>query len=121
MTTNFGQWRADEASRAASLWQKHFADHYDDETAPVEVKHRVFSVIARALGRDHENVCNRYAHYGPSFASSRHIGEVAHANAVKEMERRKLAAGQQSLTGAVFGDPPPGYSALDRKREGAPR
>lgn len=33
-----------------------------------------------------------------------------------ERERRDLARRAQSLTGSVSGDPPPGYSALDRRR-----
>lgn len=33
--------------------------------------------------------------------------------------RREKAAERRSLTATFFGDPPPGYSALDRKRDAA--
>lgn len=34
----------------------------------------------------------------------------------RERNAREQAREQQSITGAVFGDPPPGFSALDRRR-----
>lgn len=37
--------------------------------------------------------------------------------ALLERDKRARASQHQSLTGAIFGDPPPGYSALDRRRE----
>lgn len=33
-----------------------------------------------------------------------------------DREARERARDSQSLTAAIFGDPPPGYSALDRRR-----
>jgi hypothetical protein len=116
MTSNTGQWQAAEVTRAAALWQRHFADHYDrEEDAPAEAKRHAITVIARALGRDFENVFNRMAHYGPSFASSRHRGDMEHANALREMQSRREAASYHTLTGAIMGDPPPGFSALDKR------
>ena len=35
-------------------------------------------------------------------------------------ERRMLASARRDLTGLIFGDPPPGYSALDEKRSARP-
>jgi hypothetical protein len=35
-------------------------------------------------------------------------------------EREYRLALPRTLTGQYFGDPPPGYSALDRKRQGLP-
>lgn len=37
---------------------------------------------------------------------------------IDERERRNEASQRQDLTGATFGDPPPGYSALDEKKRG---
>lgn len=34
------------------------------------------------------------------------------------IEREKRAAAPRDLTASVFGDPPPGFSALDMKRRG---
>lgn len=36
-----------------------------------------------------------------------------------DLERRKAAADNRDFTATFCGDPPPGYSALDRKRMGA--
>lgn len=36
--------------------------------------------------------------------------------AIAEAERRYEAASRRDLTASFFGDPPPGYSALDQKR-----
>jgi hypothetical protein len=33
-----------------------------------------------------------------------------------ERDRRLAALSQASITGTVFGDPPPGFSALERRR-----
>lgn len=40
--------------------------------------------------------------------------------ALDERDRRTEARHRQNLTAAFFGDPPPGYSALDRKQESSP-
>jgi len=110
------QWTAEETRRAAAMWQKHFADFYDDTDAvPFGAKNRVMKIIAQALVRDFASVYNRYQHYGASFASARHRGDHARA-ALAEMERRRGAEQGRSLTGLLLGDPPPGYSALDKKR-----
>lgn len=37
-----------------------------------------------------------------------------------ERDKRKAASYQRDFTAEFFGDPPPGFSALDRKRRGLP-
>lgn len=47
--------------------------------------------------------------------SGHHFTVVPNAAAI-DRENRAIARSNQSLTASVFGDPPPGYSALDRRR-----
>lgn len=79
----------------------------------------VFTTISRATGKSVQGVASRFIRFGPSFTTSRHGGPSEQAYA--ELERRSAARGRQDLTASVFGDPPPGYSALDRRRAGVPR
>lgn len=43
--------------------------------------------------------------------------EVDHASALADRDRRDALRARQNLTAIFFGDPPPGYSALDQMRK----
>jgi len=111
----YTKWTTEEANRAATLWQKHFMERYGDDERSLAARNYALTIIARAIGRPFENVYNRHTYFGPTFASAKHRDSVAHHDALKEMERRREAAHRRTLTSSVFGDPPPGYSALDKR------
>ncbi len=48
--------------------------------------------------------------------SRAHHSEKAPASVIAERERRYEAANRRSLSASLFGDPPPGFSALDQKK-----
>ncbi|MEX2126943.1 MAG: hypothetical protein WD871_01700 [Xanthobacteraceae bacterium] len=47
---------------------------------------------------------------------ARPAADAAPPSALIERERRERARGAQDITGLTFGDPPPGFSALDRRK-----
>lgn len=73
--------------------------------------------IAEHLGRKIDNCKQKYfdtrhrkrAARGESF-------EKCPNAAMIDRERRERARAGASITAQIFGDPPPGYSALDRRR-----
>jgi hypothetical protein len=83
-------------------------------------KSRAFSAIAKKLGRQKTSVENRFVNNGGAFSRARmHVAEHAEGKApdyvIAERERRIEAINRRTPTQEFFGDPPPGYSALDRK------
>ena len=79
---------------------------------------RTYVQIAEELGIDYHRVAMKFNNEG--FRLRLESGAPnPHGPPPKlliERERRHRAALAQSLTQHVFGDPPPGYSALDKKR-----
>lgn len=78
--------------------------------------------IAAALGRTVESVKAKLAYFSPRGAKGE--GEprpAVSAFALAQRERRCVAAGCRDLTAELMGDPPPGFSALDRKRAAEPK
>lgn len=77
--------------------------------------------IAAELGRPVRACSERYQ--TERYRAGRYLkarSEKAPSNkAVIDAERREAALAARSLTGSILGDPPPGYSALDRQRAGA--
>lgn len=119
MTEVSGPWSARDVEIARQLWQTLYADAYDDGPAPRGVKPRAIREIAHRLNRLYGNVEMRLAHHGPSFNAGL-SAVMASPRVLADREMRAAARQEQSLIGAVMGDPPPGFSALDRKREGEP-
>lgn len=117
MTEKSGVWTPTEIRRAAAIWQRDFADHYGED-GPPGAQRATFVTIARVLGRTVDSVANRYVAMGPAFSAGPRGGAVS-AQAFEDRERRREARDRQDLTASVLGDPPPGYSALDRRRAGA--
>jgi hypothetical protein len=115
-----GMWSQHDCVTAAEIWQTHFADHWGDDEGPRGARVTVMQRIAATIGRTFYGVEQRWLVHGPSFgANQRSRGAPEHALA--QRDARKEACHGMSLTASIFGDPPPGYSALDKKREGVRR
>jgi hypothetical protein len=111
-------WTPSEISLAAGIFQRMFVDvHGDDGPAPARTL--VLHAIAKKLNRTPMGVWQRFRDNGPSFNAG--TSRKASANALAQRAARKEAEYARDITASVFGDPPPGYSALDRKRQGAIR
>ncbi len=139
---NAARWTDEEGARAAEIYQRETAVYADHARSPPGALTRVLGLIADTLGRDSNNVYNRFRNYGTTFdsAPSRHHAKrskpllapptprerragdefVGHKHVpdsvLLERDARAKARLAQSATSAVLGDPPPGFSALDRKR-----
>lgn len=107
-------WNARDIGIAARIWQQDYADHYDEDEAPRGVLVRVMNRIAAEIGCEYARVHQRHRDCGPSFISGGHRKDLT-AQALADRDKRKMAADLRTITGHVMGDPPPGYSALDRR------
>ncbi|MGJ5149851.1 hypothetical protein [Bradyrhizobium sp. HKCCYLR1023] len=115
MTTfNVGVWSQRDMGIAASLWQDRVVDRYGED-APNHVKAAVYNAIAIRLNRSESAVRSRMAELGPGFGLNARTRHAAPGAAEQQRLARARAAAQMSLTASVFGDPPPGYSTLDRR------
>lgn len=78
--------------------------------------------IAEVLGLDVKQVAVKFYNQGYRSSGTRTTGNAtnnrASPEAMAEREARTAAASRRSQTAEFFGDPPPGFSALDRKRSG---
>lgn len=126
-------WTPEESAKAAELWRRHFTDVYGDDAAgPWGARGLVVTLIGEAIGRSYHGVSDRLKKCGPKFGAN--LGDRRaprgcrkHPEAPVRVDAGTLAAcaayrralDQRDVTAATFGDPPPGYSALDRKRQGA--
>jgi hypothetical protein len=117
MTEKTGVWTPTEIRRAAAIFQRDYTDHYGED-GPQGAQRAAFRKIASELNRSMDSVASRYVSMGPSFSAGPRRGTLSE-QAFADKERRNAAYGQRSLTATVLGDPPPGYSALDKRRPGA--
>ncbi|WP_445222234.1 hypothetical protein ACKWRH_21505 [Bradyrhizobium sp. Pa8] len=109
-------WTSTDIRKAAAIWQRDFADHHGDGDGPWGAQGEVFAKIARATRKTVDSVAARFNRHGPSFSAGARGGPSEQAYA--ELERRSAAKDRRDLTASVLGDPPPGYSALDKRRGG---
>lgn len=122
MTHSAGIWNSSEIDAAAALMAAR---------RPTQTLRETLVEIARAVGCSFYAAEARYRRRGPSFDDApqrrpqrsadagRYIrlgdhGAPAHVLAARE--RRNDALDRRDLTGLLCGDPPPGFSALDRPR-----
>lgn len=115
-------WTQDEAQTAAELRQEHFVEIHGEEikVAPQRAAVNAFQRIATATKRDYQSVWGRYHRYGPGFGGNQPGYNKVSPLALAERALRKDAEMRQSPIAALLGEPPPGYSALDkRKSEGS--
>lgn len=112
-------WQEWEVAIAAEIWQREVTDIYGDDIGHQRrgIIIRAETLIAQALKCSVSRVQGRRIHFGPSFEDKRPLtGSIcASSAALIERDRRKDAADRRDLTATFCGDPPVGYSALDRK------
>jgi hypothetical protein len=117
------QWTEADMTLAQARWYELFVD-------AAHPRHRVCEIMGTELKRTATAVASRLRTHGASFGlhvASKPIAErrdEAVSQAIIEREARKAAEARRSITANFFGDPPPGYSALDQRRQactGAPR
>jgi hypothetical protein len=118
----WGAWHPREIEIAADIWQRAVTDIYGDDDWTDGVKMRAYQLIARKLGRTVCSVTYRFVSCGPSFSAARaptmnvaggmRVSEQALADRAARYDANQL----RDLTAATFGDPPVGFSALDRRR-----
>jgi hypothetical protein len=126
MKRDYQPWTSTDIRHAAAIWQRDFADLYDDGKGANKPPHGHITIvkqkIADALQRSISAVQARFHDYGPSFDLKGHdvTAKAPPPANSEEIERRKRLAAldRRDLTASVFGDPPPGYSALDQRRQG---
>jgi hypothetical protein len=96
-------------------------------------RQQAFYAIMRFTGRTHGVVSTRFYRCGPTFADGERLVEKVRPGIampdrnrpmaglrlseqqIAERDARKAAADQRTYTQEFFGDPPPGYSARDRR------
>jgi hypothetical protein len=120
-------WTQSDMTLAQSRWHELFVNVYG-ESAPRHERFQIFESIGRELKRSGHAVEHRMRIYGASFglnpASKPLATPVEISQAMVEREARRRAEAYRSITASFFGDPAPGYSALDQRRQqctGAPR
>jgi hypothetical protein len=113
------QWSSQEISIAAAMYQGRFTDIHGED-GPARARTAVFDAIAQRLKRNHMAVWQRFRDHGPSFNAGGRATTVS-SYAMAERSARAEASYLRDLTASVFGDPPPGYSALDRRQQGPRR
>jgi len=103
-------WSQDEMAQAARIWYQ-----FGDDEAPRAERLPVFKQIAEKLDRKFSSVEARFNVFGVNFGSGQRRFEAASQHAFAEREARREAEERRGLTGQFFGDPPVGYSALDKR------
>jgi hypothetical protein len=74
-----------------------------------------YRVIGEAIGMpQHQVVWRFYAERAREKKASQE--STSNSEVLEERARRSAAMDRRSMTATFFGDPPPGYSALDQKR-----
>lgn len=123
MTQERLPWSSAQCDRAAQMYKRLITDIYsDDHGVPSRIprgsRDKVFFLIAEQIGRTYASVAARWHQYGVTFDSKSHSQKKEINPAEVEAELRRRAAERMDLTQRVFGDPAPGFSALDKKRSG---
>jgi len=94
-------------------------------------RREVFLAISKALDRTYWSVRSRHIDYGDAFRGARREPKylqyqkfnvviedrIMIPNRVLEEREHRLSLEPRSITASFFGDPLPGYSALDRARQ----
>jgi hypothetical protein len=111
-------WSQAQSQMAAELWQQHFVDLYGDDLklAPRNAADRVFRRIGIEIGREMTSVYYRFQNSGPTFGAMQTSPRKLSAEVIAARLAREDAENRRDLTAAFFKDPPPGYSALDRRK-----
>jgi hypothetical protein len=124
--------------RAWSIEERRIAAATYAQMARLFSKTAIFRAIGARVGRSADSVGVFFYKNGATFACDRaDAARKARATAKREVRQngayigasvsqiadrdaRAAAAERRTYTQEFFGDPPPGFSALDRKRQGLP-
>ena len=110
-------WSEDDMAYAQRRWQELFVEVFG-ERAPVEERKRIFTTIGHELNRTGPAVENRLRVYGASFGlkwgSVPLTSQIADEIVLAAARPRLEAYARQDPISRMLGDPPPGWSALDR-------
>lgn len=110
-------WSTQECTTAAAIYQRIIKER--------GMGHGVFSIIdrevAQAVGRSISAAAMRRFTQGPTYNADVAARDSVRHDAVPnrvlaERERRREALDLRDLTGRICGDPPRGYSMLDRRQ-----
>lgn len=111
-------WSEADMTLAQARWRELFVDAGRGTHAD---RGRVCEAIGAAIDRTATVVASRLRTHGVSFglhAASKPLPQpVEISQAMIDREARKRAEARRSLTARFFGDPAPGYSALDERRQ----
>lgn len=122
MTQERLPWSQVQCERAADTYKRLITDIYCDDHGvphvPKGAREKVFALIGDQISRSYTAVYARWAQYGVNFRISQPSQKKIISQAETDAELRRRAADRKDLTSTIFGDPPPGYSALDQKRLG---
>lgn len=118
MRGQYKLWTEAEVEQAAAIWERDHVSRYGGARGPNGSQLEVCTTIAEALGRSVGSVLTRFQDCGPAFVGRRkaHPAAIVLTPEEYDRQRRNEARDRMNLTGLVLGDPPPGYSALDKMR-----
>lgn len=87
----------------------------DDEAMDwPEIAREIGYTATQCRNKYYQKECRRRLERG-----QRPVSDRASNAQIIDRERREQARERASITAQIFGDPPPGYSALDRRRQHA--
>jgi hypothetical protein len=97
-----------------SSWTKYEIEHLMNLR---ETQRKKWEDIAVIMGRSRTAVQAKWTYVTNGYSREpRHVMSISVAPTAQEVERRaRLMAPPRDLSGFFFGDPPLGYSALDRR------
>jgi hypothetical protein len=93
----------------------------DDIWAKARTMHAAgadYQVIAKAISMTTNQVAFRFSNERQLERQRAALALRPESDALAARDRRAAAMDRRTITATFFGDPPPGYSALDRKRMG---
>lgn len=117
-------WTAHEIALAAEIWRHNIVDMYGEDRRCDGAKMRAFELIGRKIHRSAIAVQSRLSSHGPSFSMFSRCNINGSGTSMLRVpgtvlaEREALRVGreQRDLTATLCGDPPVGFSALERKQ-----
>lgn len=110
-------WSSDEMRMAADMYQAMFLDQYGED-GPEHARLRVLRFIGARIGRTAYAVESRCNVWGANFGLKAERGRRLSTEAERKRVAYLAALDQRDPVAMILGDPPPGYSALDRRRAG---
>lgn len=120
-----GHWTAHDIETAAAMWRTMLTEPAQRGESVRGKQKTVCNQIGKVLGRTGNAVHARFADCGPRFmvrTPSCGATDDKKLDRDTQIQRDALAHARerQSPLSAMLGDPPPGFSALDQRRQSSP-